>query len=234
MRTFRVGLRLGLLAGAVCAVVLALRARRSGGAGGAVGVHGDWPSVPRSPAAGPAGAPHAEGDHHPHGRVTVPLEAAGMGAPPAVAGRLPSTPEPDVPVPREHLDSENGPARAPAAPPAPAPAKKAPARKAATKKAAARKATAKQAPAPKPAAPAAPAEQPGGAGGGPPAAGSGSPEPWVAPEGNACPVTHPVKAKLSSGRFHLPGMLAYDRTVPDRCYADAEAAEADGLTRAKR
>lgn len=218
MRTFRVGLRLGLLAGAVCAVVLALRARRSGSGEGAIGVHGDWPSVPRSPAAGPAGAPHAEGDHHPHGRVTVPLEAAGMGAPPAVAGRLPSTPEPDVPVPREHLDSENGPARAPAAPPAPAPARKAPAKKAAAKKASARKATAKQAPAPKPAA----------------GAGSGSPEPWVAPEGNACPVTHPVKAKLSSGRFHLPGMLAYDRTVPDRCYADAEAAEADGLTRAKR
>ena len=43
-----------------------------------------------------------------------------------------------------------------------------------------------------------------------------------------------MKAKLSSRLFHLPGMFAYDRTRPDRCYADAEAAEADGLHKAKR
>ena len=29
-------------------------------------------------------------------------------------------------------------------------------------------------------------------------------------------------------------MFAYDRTKPDRCYADAPAAVADGLTSAKR
>jgi hypothetical protein len=34
--------------------------------------------------------------------------------------------------------------------------------------------------------------------------------------------------------YHLPGMLAYDRTQPDRCYRDAPAAEADGLRKAKR
>jgi len=61
-----------------------------------------------------------------------------------------------------------------------------------------------------------------------------APAAWVQPEGSGCPVSHPVKAKLSSRLFHLPGMFAYQRTVPDRCYLDAAAAEADGLTRAKR
>jgi len=58
-------------------------------------------------------------------------------------------------------------------------------------------------------------------------------ERWVEPDGRVCPVSHPVKAKLSSGRFHLPGMAVYDRTIPDRCYATAEAAELDGLQRSK-
>lgn len=58
--------------------------------------------------------------------------------------------------------------------------------------------------------------------------------PWVEPVDGACPPTHPVKAKLKSMIYHLPGMLAYDRTAPDRCYRDAEAAEADGLRKAKR
>jgi hypothetical protein len=58
---------------------------------------------------------------------------------------------------------------------------------------------------------------------------------WVDPEpGGVCPPTHPVKAKLKSKLYHLPGMFAYDRTNPDRCYVDAAAAEADGLTKAKR
>jgi hypothetical protein len=50
----------------------------------------------------------------------------------------------------------------------------------------------------------------------------------------ACPVSHPVKAKLASGIYHLPGGGNYDRTKPDRCYSNAEAAEADGLRPAKR
>ena len=57
---------------------------------------------------------------------------------------------------------------------------------------------------------------------------------WVEPSGGVCPESHPVKAKLSSRLYHLPGMFAYPRTKPDRCYRDAEAAEGDGLTRAKR
>ncbi len=50
----------------------------------------------------------------------------------------------------------------------------------------------------------------------------------------ACPLTHPVKAKLASGIYHVPGGGNYDRTKPDRCYTTAEAAEADGLRPAKR
>ena len=57
---------------------------------------------------------------------------------------------------------------------------------------------------------------------------------WVEPTGDVCPTTHPVKAKLTSKIFHLPGMLNYDRTKPDRCYSDGDAAEADGLRPAKR
>ena len=43
-----------------------------------------------------------------------------------------------------------------------------------------------------------------------------------------------MKAKLSSRIFHLPGMFAYDRTRPDRCYSGADTALADGFTQAKR
>ena len=57
---------------------------------------------------------------------------------------------------------------------------------------------------------------------------------WVVPEGDVCPTSHPVKGKVASKIFHLPGMLNYARTRPDRCYRDAAAAEADGLRAAKR
>lgn|SRR5581483_11303555 len=58
---------------------------------------------------------------------------------------------------------------------------------------------------------------------------------WVEPGADgSCPVSHPIKGKLSSKIFHLPGMFAYDRTNADRCYATEVAAEADGLHRAKR
>jgi hypothetical protein len=57
---------------------------------------------------------------------------------------------------------------------------------------------------------------------------------WVDPDDGACPASHPVKAKLASGIYHLPGGQSYDRTRPDRCYRDRGAAEADGLRAAKR
>ena len=61
------------------------------------------------------------------------------------------------------------------------------------------------------------------------------PDAWVTPlDGGSCPPSHPVKAKLGSGIFHLPGMAMYGRTRADRCYCTPEAAEADGLRRSIR
>jgi hypothetical protein len=57
---------------------------------------------------------------------------------------------------------------------------------------------------------------------------------WVEPVDGVCPVTHPVKAKMSSGIYHVAGGLNYERMRPDRCYRDPAAAEADGLRRAAR
>jgi hypothetical protein len=57
---------------------------------------------------------------------------------------------------------------------------------------------------------------------------------WVAPADGTCPPGYPVKAKLGSKIYHLPGMANYERTQPDRCYAGAAEAEADGLRPAKR
>jgi len=48
-----------------------------------------------------------------------------------------------------------------------------------------------------------------------------------------CPVSHPIKAKLGSGIYHVPGGANYERTKPDRCYADESAAISDGLRRSK-
>jgi hypothetical protein len=56
---------------------------------------------------------------------------------------------------------------------------------------------------------------------------------WIEPVGGACPPSHPVKAKMASGIFHVAGGRNYSRTVPDRCYVDPAAAEADGLRPAK-
>jgi hypothetical protein len=58
--------------------------------------------------------------------------------------------------------------------------------------------------------------------------------PWVEPVDGACPDSHPVKGKVASGIYHVPGGLNYARTRPDRCYVDAAAAESDGLRAAKR
>ena len=60
------------------------------------------------------------------------------------------------------------------------------------------------------------------------------PSSWVEPADGQCPVSHPVKAKLGSGIFHVPGAQMYERTRADRCYADAASAEADGLRASKR
>ncbi len=56
---------------------------------------------------------------------------------------------------------------------------------------------------------------------------------WVDPDDGTCPSTHPVKAKLASGIFHVPGGANYERTRADRCYTTTGAAEADGLRASK-
>ena len=67
-----------------------------------------------------------------------------------------------------------------------------------------------------------------------PAAAPAGEQLWVVPVGSTCPPDHPVKVKLASRLFHVPGMFAYARTRPDRCYADEASAAADGFTKAKR
>jgi hypothetical protein len=58
--------------------------------------------------------------------------------------------------------------------------------------------------------------------------------PWVEPNADgSCPATHPIKAKLASGIYHVPGGANYARTKPDRCYVDEAAAIADGLRASK-
>jgi hypothetical protein len=65
---------------------------------------------------------------------------------------------------------------------------------------------------------------------GDPASGSG----WVEPVDGICPASHPIKANAQSKIFHVPGGASYERTVPERCYLSAKAAEADGFRAAKR
>ncbi len=56
---------------------------------------------------------------------------------------------------------------------------------------------------------------------------------WVLPLNGECPPGYPVKGNDSSKIFHVPGGRSYDRTVPERCYANADDAIADGYRAAK-
>lgn len=57
---------------------------------------------------------------------------------------------------------------------------------------------------------------------------------WVAAgEMEEPPTGFPVKVKVSSGIFHVPGGRFYDRTNADRFYATTDAAEADGYRQSK-
>ena len=56
---------------------------------------------------------------------------------------------------------------------------------------------------------------------------------WRAPVDGACPAGFAVKASGSSRIYHVPGGRFYDRTIPERCYESAEAAERDGYRRSK-
>jgi hypothetical protein len=63
--------------------------------------------------------------------------------------------------------------------------------------------------------------------------GSTTPD-WVDPIDGSCPVSHPIKGKKSSKIYHAPGGQFYESTVPERCYRDTQAAEADGMRASKR
>ena len=61
------------------------------------------------------------------------------------------------------------------------------------------------------------------------------PRTWVTCDATGdCPPSHPIKAKDSSGLYHVPGGNAYERTIPDRCYASEKDAELDGYSPAQR
>ncbi len=57
--------------------------------------------------------------------------------------------------------------------------------------------------------------------------------PWVEPVDGQCPDGYPIKANDNSRIYHVPGGRFYDRTVPERCYARADDAAADGYRAAK-
>ena len=83
-------------------------------------------------------------------------------------------------------------------------------------------------PEPPPPPPPAPAvsESPG------PALTADPPSRWRAPVDGACPDGYPVKV-AKSGIYHVPGGRSYERTTAERCYMNADDAEADGYRRAK-
>lgn len=56
---------------------------------------------------------------------------------------------------------------------------------------------------------------------------------WMPPVDGACPSGYPIKGNANSRIYHVPGGRFYDRTVPERCYASAADAEADGYRAAK-
>ncbi len=61
------------------------------------------------------------------------------------------------------------------------------------------------------------------------------PRQWVTCDDSGnCPASHPIKAKDSSGLYHVPGGNAYERTIPDRCYSTVDDAEADSYRPAQR
>ena len=57
---------------------------------------------------------------------------------------------------------------------------------------------------------------------------------WIVPgPDGAVPDSHPIKVKVTSGIFHVPGGRFYERTTADRLYPSAESAEAAGYRPSK-
>ena len=206
-RSFRIGLRVGLLFGVALALVKTVQSRRTSSA---VPPPAPWEPIVDTTRSASAAEPVVD-------EVGEPIMEP--AAPEPDPGTAPSRPT-ATPPEEDLLHAKVAPADdlAPEVVPEPtAPAEvTAPVKKVAAKKLPAAKKSA--APARKASARKGTAPLPG----------------YVEPEAGACPPTHPVKAKLASRLFHLPGMFAYDRTRPDRCYLDASTAVADGFTQAKR
>ena len=57
---------------------------------------------------------------------------------------------------------------------------------------------------------------------------------WVDPVDGGCPSRLPGQGQHGSRIYHVPGGQFYERTVPERCYTDPQAAEADGYRAARR
>ena len=56
---------------------------------------------------------------------------------------------------------------------------------------------------------------------------------WALPVDGECPSGFPIKAIDRSRIYHVPGGRFYERTIPERCYANQEDALADGYRAAK-
>jgi micrococcal nuclease len=52
--------------------------------------------------------------------------------------------------------------------------------------------------------------------------------------GSDCPASAPIKGNANSGIYHMPGQQAYDRTIPEECFATEADAQAAGYRRAQR
>lgn len=202
-RSFRIGLRVGLLLGLAAAAVKMIQSRRGHQEGPApepwtpVAPEPTSESAPAKPRMADAPAPPID-----------PRPAAGTG--PSSAATVSGADDRPLDEVGEPIDSPSPEAVVEEATPSPGKV---------TKNAAASKTSKKSGGTAKKKAPSAKAS-----------AGHA----WVEPSDDTCPPSHPLKAKLSSKIFHRPGGLNYDRTNPDRCYADEASAEADGLRASKR
>lgn len=56
----------------------------------------------------------------------------------------------------------------------------------------------------------------------------------VAPRGEDCPASHPIKGNADSLIYHVPGGASYARTIPEDCFATEGAAREAGYRRAMR
>lgn len=203
-RSFRIGLRLGLLFGVVFALVKTVQSRRTASS---VPPPAPWEPLEETPAAQEAPEPLVDEVGEPIMEPAAPEEPSVVATPTEddlLHAKVGPAPDPALDVIPEPPAEVEAPVKKVAAKKLPAAKKAAAPRKAAAKKAAKKTAATASLPA------------------------------FVEPEGGVCPTTHPVKAKLASRLFHLPGMFAYDRTRADRCYVDADAAVNDGFTQAKR